>query len=297
MIKTDALIAKFEEALADNYGYIWGKTHEWWTKEKQAAYVRDYKDDPDRAQSCEYGGKWAGHYVTDCSGLFAWAFSCLGGKMYHGSNTMWNSWCSAKGELSGGKRKDGKPLKPGTAVFTYNKSTGKRGHVGLFIGNGLVIEAQGSKSGVVRSKVTLSKWVEWGELKGVDYGSNSSENASNPASGSANEKTSTDTMPTLKRGSKGEYVTLLQAKLIQKGYDLGKWGADGDFGAQTEKAVKEFQRDHALNADGVVGYGTWTALDEPESNLYTVTIPSLPKFKAEALVKNYSGASMKAEGR
>ena len=295
MIKPDALIAKFEEALADQYGYIWGKTHEWWTKEKQAAYIRDYKDDPDRAQSCEYGGKWAGHYVTDCSGLFAWAFSCLGGKMYHGSNTMWKSWCAAKGELSGGKRKDGKMLKPGTAVFTYNKSTGKRGHVRLFIGNGWVIEAQSSKMGVVRSKITLSKWVEWGELKGVDYSSNSSENASNPVSVSADDKIPTVNLPTLKKGSKGEYVSLLQTKLVIKGYSVGSYGIEGDFGSGTLKAVKEFQQDHGLTVDGIVGAKTWAALNEQGTNLYTVTIPHLPKFKAEALIKDYAGSSMVEE--
>jgi uncharacterized protein YgiM (DUF1202 family) len=40
----------------------------------------------------------------------------------------------------------------------------------LYIGNGIVIEAAGAKSGVITSKVTDKKWVEWGELKGVLYG-------------------------------------------------------------------------------------------------------------------------------
>ena len=88
--------------------------------------------------------------------------------MYHGSNTMWDKYCTNKGELVSGKRDDGRELLPGTAVFTRNKDTGKRGHVGLYIGDGTVIEAAGTQEGVVTSKVT-GKWTEWGELKGVEY--------------------------------------------------------------------------------------------------------------------------------
>jgi cell wall-associated NlpC family hydrolase len=42
-----------------------------------------------------YGARWIGRTVTDCSGLFAWAFKELGGYMYHGSNTMWSKYCTA----------------------------------------------------------------------------------------------------------------------------------------------------------------------------------------------------------
>jgi cell wall-associated NlpC family hydrolase len=90
-----------------------------------------------------YGAKWIGKWVTDCSGLFYWAFKELGGYMYHGSNTMWDKYCTAQGNLSSGARTDGQTLKPGTAVFTL-KSGGNRSHVGLYIGNGKVIEASGT---------------------------------------------------------------------------------------------------------------------------------------------------------
>lgn len=296
LISTAALIAKFEQALNEKWGYIWGTAGEMWTEAKQAELEKT--TDSDRAMGREYGSKWIGHRVADCSGLFSWAFKQLGGYMYHGSNTMWNEYCSAKGELRNGKRTDGQELLPGTAVFTYNKSKGNRGHVGLYIGNGWVIEAQGTKAGVVRSRITLDKWVEWGELKGVDYGRAAQEPTSPAEPAQTPAKDQTVAKPTLKRGSKGEYVTLLQNKLIKKGYDLGKWGADGDFGAQTEKAVREYQQDHDLAADGVVGPGTWASLDQQGTNLYTVTIEHLPKYQAEALLKKYDGCTtMKEEGR
>ena len=167
MISCQALIEKFQYALNNNWGYIWGTAGVKWTAAKQAALEKT--TDADRAMGRKYGSKWIGHMVADCSGLFSWAFDQLGGYMYHGSNTMWGKYCTIQGELRNGKRTDGKELIPGTAVFTYNKEKKKRGHVGLYIGNGLVIEAEGTIKGVITSKVTLSKWVEWGQLKGVDY--------------------------------------------------------------------------------------------------------------------------------
>ena len=169
VITTEALIAKFKQALNEEWGYIWGKIHEMWTQSKQNAYAKTYAGDPDRCNSCKYGAKWVGHWVTDCSGLFTWAFQQLGGYMYHGSNTMYLQYCQRKGDLKNGRRADGKELKPGTAVFTYSSKTGKRGHVGLYIGDGWVIEAKGAQYGVVKSRVTESRWVNWGELKGVIY--------------------------------------------------------------------------------------------------------------------------------
>ena len=167
MIKPDSLIEKFRYALSNGWGYIWGTAGVLWTQAKQDALNKT--TDADRAMGRKYGSKWIGHYVADCSGLFSWAFKELGGYMYHGSNTMWDQYCTSQGELISGRRDDGQELKPGTAVFTRNKETGKRGHVGLYVGDGKVIEAAGTVEGVTTSKIT-GKWTEWGELKGVDYG-------------------------------------------------------------------------------------------------------------------------------
>ena len=169
VISTEALIDKFQEALDMVGGYIWGTAGELWTAAKQAEIEKT--TDSNRESARKYGKKWIGHKVWDCSGLFSWAFKQLGSYMYHGSNTMWNQYCVHKGTLKSGKRTDGQGLKPGTAVFTYDKKKDKRGHVGLYIGNGIVIEAAGTIKGVTTSKAKDSKWVEWGELKYVDYGS------------------------------------------------------------------------------------------------------------------------------
>ena len=158
-ISSSELIAQFQTALRDGWGYIYGASGEIWTQAQQNAASRE--------QTKKYGQKWVGHRVADCSGLFAWAFRQLGGYCYHGSNTMFRRYSSASGSLAAGKRTDGEPLKPGTAVYKFNASEGYH-HVGLYIGEGTAIEAKGTAYGVVKSKIG-SGWTHWGELKGVDY--------------------------------------------------------------------------------------------------------------------------------
>ena len=178
-IRTADLIAKFQYAIDNHWGYILGASCTKWTSALQAqkvqhmvsTYGSNWKQTgkgDNQYYNALYGDRWIGHYVTDCSGLFSWAFKQLGGYMYHGSNTMWRKYCTSQGKLEGGKRTDGKPLKPGTAVFTL-KNGSDRSHVGLYIGHGKVIEASGQSVGVIISEVTNKKWKEWGELKGVDY--------------------------------------------------------------------------------------------------------------------------------
>ena len=166
MFSAKSLCDMFTKALTDRWGYIWGTAGTEWTKAKQTALEKT--TDANRANSRKYGSKWIGHMVADCSGLFVWAFKQMGGDIYHGSDTIWNKYCSNKGELIKGVRDDGMDLLPGTAVFTH--SSPKRGHIGLHVGDGIVIEAAGAKSGVITSRVTDKKWVEWGELKDIDYG-------------------------------------------------------------------------------------------------------------------------------
>ena len=64
----------------------------------------------------------------------------------------------------------------------------------------------------------------------------------------------------LRRGMTGADVKTLQAALIAYGYSCGAAGADGDFGAGTEAALKQFQTRYSLGADGIAGKGTWGRL-------------------------------------
>ena len=65
----------------------------------------------------------------------------------------------------------------------------------------------------------------------------------------------------LRKGDRGEAVKEMQEALMARGYDLGRWGADGIFGKQTLKAVKAFQEDCGIKADGIVGRITYGKLN------------------------------------
>lgn len=54
-------------------------------------------------------------------------------------------------------------------------------------------------------------------------------------------------------GDNGKEVKEMQEKLIKLGYSCGTSGADGDFGAATDEALKKFQKENGLVADGEYG--------------------------------------------
>ncbi|OOO62028.1 GH25 family lysozyme [Clostridium tepidum] len=66
--------------------------------------------------------------------------------------------------------------------------------------------------------------------------------------------------PTCKPNATGGITKIIQQMLINIGYPVGNYGADGVFGNGTVIAIKAFQRDCNLSADGIVGRETWKAL-------------------------------------
>lgn len=62
----------------------------------------------------------------------------------------------------------------------------------------------------------------------------------------------------LKRGASGDDVEALQTRLNALGFDCGK--VDGDFGANTEKGVKDFQTAAEIEVDGEFGQESFKAL-------------------------------------
>ena len=113
-----------------------------------------------------YGAKWIGKPVTDCSGLLRRALYWLGESIAHHARYQYTDYCRKKGRLVNGRREDGTLPLPGSAVFLKGKKPNIH-HVGVYVGDDTVVEAKGTSSGVVTSR--LSRWDYWGELKMVDY--------------------------------------------------------------------------------------------------------------------------------
>lgn len=77
-----------------------------------------------------------------------------------------------------------------------------------------------------------------------------------------------DAPSVLKKGmNDSAAVKALQLDLILLGYDLGTYGADGDFGSATESALIAFQVDEGLVADGRAGAETLAKIAEAKEKL------------------------------
>ncbi len=65
-------------------------------------------------------------------------------------------------------------------------------------------------------------------------------------------------LPLLKKGHKGEAVESMQTLLVLRGFD--PQGVDGDFGSNTDEALRAFQKDRGLKVDGECGEQSWQRL-------------------------------------
>lgn len=75
------------------------------------------------------------------------------------------------------------------------------------------------------------------------------------------------TYPTIRYGSRGNYVKMAQYYLLIYGYDVT---ADGIFGSATQAAIRKFQTDNGLTSDGIVGRQTWTKLALPTPSAFVL---------------------------
>lgn len=200
--------------------------------QKKGQYPQYYKWD--------YAGETA--KVHDCVGLvkgYLWCDSpddltpAYNAAQDKSANQM-RDMCTSGGNIST------LPDVPGVLVF-YNN------HMGVYIGNGEVIEARGHAYGVVKTKLANRPWKTWGYCPYIAY--------ETPA-----QKTVAIDLPVLKKGAKGEVVRTMQWLLIRNGCDMDGYGADGSFGGATERALKKFQSENGLEADGSCGRKTWTKL-------------------------------------
>jgi peptidoglycan hydrolase-like protein with peptidoglycan-binding domain len=115
----------------------------------------------------------------------------------------------------------------------------------------------------VKTKIRNRNWEKWGMLPPsiMDY-----VDEDVPISEPEPTPVATEGCPyaeldrNLKKGFTGEGVKWVQWMLTHCGYSVSSCGIDGDFGKATHAAVIQFQTEHQLEADGIVGPLTRTAL-------------------------------------
>lgn len=245
-ITAKQLVEEFRAFLARGDGYVYGLQGERYTQELARRLHQQAKDGKipvpgGRNKNRYFVGdcdKWIGYYVSDCSGGIVAAM-----RKYNPSYVDRSSYAFYDEAVERGSVKT-IPEIPGLAVW-------RKGHIGLYVGGGKVIEFRGTDFGCVETVLKNRDFTHWLKLAEVVY----NDKAQSTVTTSENWELSR----LLKRTSpimKGEDVRAMQRALISKGYSCGASGTDGQFGAGTESAVKAFQKANGLTADGIVGQYT-----------------------------------------
>ena len=230
-----------------------------------------------------YGG--ASYGAVDCSGLIY---------MYSGSGSRVNMMGSSP---ETGSTANGIPNIHGLGLY-------EPGHVGVYVGNGMAVDARSEYYGVCYQSVYTKGWTNWFKVAGVSYPTNGWEyfngeyyyyengeyltdtyvtvdgisyylDASGVSTEIGPDNSSSDTSSNdskyLKVGSSGDKVTQLQQRLTELGFYNGD--ITGYYGEMTEAAYKRFQRAAGLYQDGIAGEDELSLLysdDAPTGSIASV---------------------------
>ena len=126
-----------------------------------------------------------------------------------------------------------------------------------------------------RTQVSKRPWTHWYALPFIDYGDALQSAPVHTPDTPATEHTLGSR--SLEKGAKGTDVKTLQELLLQLGFSLPKYGADGSFGTETLSALKAFQSRAGINADGIYGTETHAALMAATADWDEALKPSEPE--------------------
>lgn len=239
--KASQIVQYVKKAAAEGWGYVLGANGEPYNEPKAQLWAKT-RNKPSSWVGTKFAyfvtacARWFGKMVADCSGLIVGAIRAISPSYGDRSANTFKAQFVESGTVKT------IPEIPGLAVW-------KSGHIGIYIGNGQVVEARGYKYGVVITKLSSRPWTHWGKIKDVEY------------------DTVTVDKPALivskylkyHRGKQCDaQVIALQERLRELGYYAGK--IDGWFGSGTRGAVEDFQSDAHIEVDGVVGRETTEAL-------------------------------------
>ena len=146
------------------WGYVWGACGQVLTESALASKVSQYPDEVG-VQEDVIRTHWLGRRCADCVGFikgYGW-LNAETQEIEYGTNGMPDIGADAmyanateKGTI------DTLPEIPGLAVW-------HEGHIGIYVGNGEVIEAMGTRYGVVRTRLSERHWTHWLKIPYINY--------------------------------------------------------------------------------------------------------------------------------
>ena len=254
-LSKEEIIKKTAEACM-GWPYVWGGFGQYCTPKNRKSYA-DRSSCPSAESAvirkkCQVlngskggcaGCKWYPNGKTrffDCRGFTRWLLQQVGISLKGGGAT--SQWKDNSNWAVKGEKKD---LPENLVVCVFQQDGSKMQHTGMHVGGGKIIHCSGE---VCVGDLSKKSWTHFGIPVGL-YDGSVIPDVPVPV-----------VRPLLKKGSRGDAVREMQQKLMDLGYDLGKWGADGIFGKQTLAAVKAFQKTEGLKSDGIVGPLTYAKL-------------------------------------
>lgn len=163
MAKTSAGLVAHAAAQVGN-PYWWGTFGQIATAALLADKAKQYPDQFAGSRVATAKAKHLGKRVYDCCGL-------IKSYMMQATPTAKPKYNSSYDQNVGGLKTNCKvkgvisnlPEIPGVLLFRGTA------HVGVYAGNGVVIEAKGFDYGVVKSKLSEGRWDAWGKLSWITY--------------------------------------------------------------------------------------------------------------------------------
>lgn len=245
--RSNAEIIDTVSELCIGWPYVFGAAGEMCTPDNRKKYAGsrpDKKTDIYSACPALSGNgscdscKWCGTRIYDCRGFTRWLLAQVDLMLYGGTVTA--QWETSSNWVYKGSI-DKMPLSLVCCVF-------REGHTGMHLFGDVTRHC----NTYVKEQLLpgVPTWKQFGIPAGM-YTNEELRKAGLTVDESKN-------IPTLRNGSRGSAVKELQSILnIMSGASLS---VDGIFGKATEEAVRKFQREHGLTADGIVGPKTRKAL-------------------------------------
>ena len=240
MDKTSVGLVEYAKVqLGKPYWYgTYGRTA---TKELYEAKKKQY---PKYYTGTDYESQY-GERVHDCVGLitgYLWSDTPTSKPKYNAdqdtsANGMRNR-CKEKGDINT------MPDIPGVLVFMD-------GHVGVYIGNGEVIEARGHRYGVVKTKLSSRSWKWWGKCPYIEYAEKDDNNYVAQFQKWLNENYNAKLVIDGKCGPKTKSAAVKALQTICNRKNNAGLSVDGDFGPKTKAACKKLNIKKGDKGDAV----------------------------------------------